>query len=168
MMKRLTVQIVALCVFAATSAQAKSLGTFGDWDTVRELEGGKPACMMSSIPKKSAGKYSQRGDIFAMITHRPAEKRIGEVGFQAGYTFKKGSNVTVTIDRKKSFQLFTHGDFAWTTDDKMDKAIAAAMRAGSSMVVEGNSTRGTHTTDTYSLKGFTAAMKAINKSCGVK
>lgn len=168
MMMLRTFKIAALCVLATTSVQAKSLGAFGDWLTVQELEGGKPACMMSSTPQKSEGKYSQRGDIFAVITHRPAEKRVGEVGFQAGYTFKKGSNVTVTIDRKKSFQLFTNGDFAWTTDSKMDKAIAAAMRAGSTMVVEGASTRGTQTRDTYSLKGFTAALKAINTSCGVK
>lgn len=163
-----TFQIAALCVFAATSAHAKTLGEFGDWVTVLVQEGGKPACMMSSAPQKAEGKYAQRGDIFALITHRPAEKRVGEVGFQAGYTFKKGSNVTVVIDRKKSFQLFTNDGFAWTTDAKMDQDIAAAMRAGSTMVVEGVSTRGTQTLDTYSLKGFTAALKAINKACGVK
>ena len=33
---------------------------------------------------------------------------------------------------------------------------------------QGTSSRGTQTTDTYSLKGFTAAYKAINTACGVK
>jgi len=42
------------------------------------------------------------------------------------------------------------------------------MRAGGELVVKGVSTRGTLTTDTYSLKGFTAAWKAINTACDVK
>jgi len=163
-----TFLIAAFFTGAALSAEAKVLSEHGDWIAAQEMENGKPACVMSSTPQKSEGKYARRGDIFALISHRPAEKRIGEVGFQAGYTFKKGSDVTVTIDRKKSFKLFTHGEFAWTTDAKMDKNIAAAMRAGSTLVVEGVSSRGTQTRDTYSLKGFTAALKAINTACGVK
>lgn len=163
-----TVLLAAFVTVAALSAQAKVLGEHGDWIVVQEIESGKPACMMSSTPQKAEGKYKQRGDIFALITHRPAEKRIGEVGFQAGYTLKKGSDVIVTIDRKTSFKLFTNGNFAWTTDASMDKKITAAMRAGSTMVVQGTSSRGTLTTDTYSLKGFTAAFKAINTACGIK
>lgn len=163
-----TFSLAAFFTVAALSAHAKVLSEHGDWIAAREMENGKPACVISSTPQKSEGKYKQRGDIFALISHRPAEKRIGEVGFQAGYTFKKGSDVIVTIDRKKSFKLFTSGEFAWTTDAKMDKSIAAGMRAGSTMVVRGTSSRGTQTTDTYSLKGFTKALKAINTACGVK
>jgi hypothetical protein len=33
------------------------------------------------------------------------------------------------------------------------------------MVVRGTSTRGTNTTDTYSLSGVTAAMDAIDAAC---
>ena len=36
------------------------------------------------------------------------------------------------------------------------------------MVVKGISSAGTKTTDTYSLKGFTAAHAAINSACGRK
>ncbi|MDX1424550.1 MAG: invasion associated locus B family protein, partial [Kiloniellales bacterium] len=48
-----------------------------------------------------------------------------------------------------------------------DQAIVKAMRAGSSMVVKGTSSRGTVTTDTYSLLGFSKAYAAISKACGV-
>ena len=98
----------------------------------------------------------------------PAEKRIGEVSIQAGYTYKKGSNVNITIDGKKSFKLFTSNGYAWTYESADDRTLVAAMRAGNSMVIKGTSSRGTLTTDTYSLSGFTAAYKAINKACGVK
>lgn len=39
------------------------------------------------------------------------------------------------------------------------------MKAGRTMIVRGTSTRGTATTDTYSLTGFTAGMKAIDEAC---
>jgi hypothetical protein len=35
------------------------------------------------------------------------------------------------------------------------------------MIVKGTSSRGTLTTDTYSLSGFTAAFNAISKACGL-
>jgi hypothetical protein len=34
--------------------------------------------------------------------------------------------------------------------------------------VHGVSSRGTKTTDTYALAGFTAALNAINQACGMK
>ena len=42
------------------------------------------------------------------------------------------------------------------------------MAKGRQLIVTGYSSRGTKTTDTYSLAGFTAAYKAIGKACGVK
>ena len=135
---------------------------------IKEMEAGKPVCVMSAEPQKSQGKYTKRGTVLAIISHRPKEKRIGEVGFQAGYTFKKGSEATVTIDKKKTFKLFTQDGHAWAYDANADKDLTAAMRAGHNMVIEGTSSRGTLTTDTYSLSGFTAVWIAINKGCGIK
>jgi len=41
------------------------------------------------------------------------------------------------------------------------------MRRGGTLVVKGTSSRGTDTTDRYSLMGFTAAHNAISQACGV-
>ena len=46
-----------------------------------------------------------------------------------------------------------------------DKAVVAAMSKGASLTVQGNSSRGTPTVDTYSLQGFSAAYKAITDTC---
>ena len=40
------------------------------------------------------------------------------------------------------------------------------MKAGKQLIVRGTSSRGTATTDTYSLAGFSAALAAIDKACG--
>ena len=122
----------------------------------------------SSLPKKSEGEYAQRGDAYVMVTHRPAEKLTGEVSVRAGYVYKEGSEAEVRVDSGPAFTMFTDQGFAWARDTRTDQALMAAMRAGVTLVVKGTSSRGTQTTDTYSLKGFTAALEAINGACGVK
>jgi hypothetical protein len=42
------------------------------------------------------------------------------------------------------------------------------MRRGSTMTVTGMSSKGTQTTDTFSLSGFSKAYEAIGKACNVK
>jgi len=40
------------------------------------------------------------------------------------------------------------------------------MKSGNKLVVSGTSSRGTKTEDIYSLFGFTASLKLIDKACG--
>ncbi len=137
-----------------------------DWSAFRYKEDGETVCYMASTPKKAEGDYDSRGDVFAIVTHRPASNRIGEVSVSAGYSYKKESSVRVKIGAR-SWDFFTNGASAWAPTAVEDKAIVKAMRAGSSMVVKGTSSRGTLTTDTYSLLGFSKALGAINKACGL-
>jgi hypothetical protein len=144
-----------------------SLGVFDDWEAYRETDGGKPVCYIGSQPKKATGKYKKRGDTYILITHRPAEKSIGVISLKAGYTYQKTSETDVIIG-EEAFKLFTDLGHAFAYDQKTDKALVDAMIRGARMVVKGTSSRGTKTTDTYSLKGFSAAFKAIGKACKVK
>ena len=48
---------------------------------------------------------------------------------------------------------------------KDDRIIINAMKAGKGMTVVGYSQRGTETTDTYTLIGFTKAYEALQKDC---
>jgi len=152
---------------AASDASKPFIGRFGEWEAFHQGKGRKKVCYVASIPKKSKGKYKKRGDIQAFVAHHPNVKVLNEVSFNAGYTYRKGSEVKVVIG-KKSFSLFTKDDTAWARDKKTDFALVHAMERGADLVVKGVSSRGTRTTDIYSLKGFTAAYKAMNKVCGVK
>ena len=151
----------------AMAQDAQLLGAFGDWEAYRESDGGKPVCYMGTQPKKAEGKYKKRGETYVLVTHRPAKKSFGVVSVRAGYAFKKETKATVTIG-KDSFRLFTDVGHAFARDKKADAAIIDAMVRGASMVIRGTSSRGTKTTDTYSLKGVSAAWKAINKACKAK
>jgi hypothetical protein len=151
----------------ADAADPRLLGTFKDWNAFAFEEGGNKVCYISSQPKKKEPENVRRGDIYVLVTHRPADKSLDVVSLIVGYPFKKDSEASVDVDGK-GFKLFTDGETAWARDAETDKALAAAMRAGKAMVVKGTSSRGTKTTDTYSLDGVTQAYEAINAACDVK
>lgn len=151
----------------ATAADPKLLGTFGDWSAYSVQEDGSPVCYAASQPTKAEGDYTQRGSIYALITHRPKDKdSLYVISIVAGYPYKPDSEATLAIG-KKEWSLFVKGERAWARDAKTDRTIADSMRKGSSMVVTGTSQRGTQTTDTYSLRGSSQALDAINKACNV-
>ncbi len=145
----------------------EDLGTFKDWQARSYKEGGKLVCTMFSVPQSSEGDYTQRGEVYTFVTHRPAHNRVDEVSINIGYTFKKGAPVNVVISGT-THELFSDRSTAWTRDSKSDRALVRAMRAGAEMIVQGISSRGTRTTDTFSLSGFTAAHNAINNACKVR
>jgi invasion protein IalB len=156
-------------------SKPQHIGTFSEWSAFVDGSGAAQECYIISLPKKAEGKYTRRDDTYIVITHRKREKTFGQVSVEAGYTYKRGSEVDVNIDGK-GFKLFTTyrdgsktrvGSNAWAYVGG-DAEIVAAMKAGTKMVIKGTSSRGTRTTDTYSLSGFTAAYKAIGKACGVK
>jgi len=91
---------------------------------------------------------------------------MGVINFQTGYTFKQGTSAIITIG-DDNFSLFTEGSDGWAKDGATDKAIVNAMIRGAQMMIKGTSSRGTKTTDTFSLKGFTAAYKAASKACKI-
>lgn len=143
---------------------AKILGTFKDWEVQSFQQDGKKVCNMFTKPTKSEGDYKERGDVYMFVTNRPADNVTDEFSVQIGYTFKTGAPVSATVSGNK-FEMFSQGDFAWLHNDKDQRALIRAMRAGADIVVEGISSRGTKTTDTFSLSGFTAAHNMLSSAC---
>lgn len=164
--------LILVFFLSISSVQAmeapKLLGKYGDWSAYTYKENGKNVCYIASTPKRDEGKYTQRGDIYAVVTHRPGEKSFDVVNFVAGYTYKKGSKVEIKIGKETFNNIFTDADKAWTLTEKDDQALVAAMKRGQRMIVKGVSSRGTQTKDTYSLSGFTRAYKVISAKCGKK
>lgn len=139
-------------------------GENGDWKAYTFKKGDATVCYMASAPKKSVGEYSKRDPAFVLVTNDPTSGGRGEVSFVAGYAYKESSTVSVAIGGR-TFDLFTAADKAWTQGPEDDRDMVQAMVSGSDMVVKGVSARGTETTDTYSLIGFTATRKVIDNTC---
>lgn len=160
--------LILLLVNAQPSyaSEPRLLGTYGDWRAFSFTENGNKVCYMASQPKTAVGNYTRRGEIFALITHRPGENTRDVFSYITGYPYKPNSQVTVQV-HGRTFKLFTQDETAWAVDEAADKALANAVRAGSKMVVKGTSKRGTLTTDTFSLKGSSKAYTKITQECGL-
>lgn len=161
--------IVAALLVAAASIPAQAddfVGTFGKWNVQTYEEGRSKVCLMWSQPTKSEGNYTRRGDVYAYVTQRPAKKRLNEISISIGYPFKKGSTLSISVGKAR-FKMFSQGDTAWNRQPLADAKMVKAMQAGATMTARGVSQRGTKTTDTFSLKGFTKAYAAMNRSCGI-
>ena len=163
---------LALLLFGAPSKavaqdRPRVIGEFSDWTAIRFREAGETVCWISSEPLESEPKDVRRGDIYVLVTHRPASKTRDEVSVYAGYPLRTGSEALIDIGGRE-FKMFTDGQTAWAYDADTDKALVQAMIRGSSMVIRGTSQRGTETIDRYSLRGFTAARSAINQACAAE
>ncbi|MFX4220562.1 MAG: invasion associated locus B family protein [Thalassobaculum sp.] len=156
--------LLASLVTPAVAAEPERIGRNGDWSAFTLQRGGGKVCYMASSPTKAEGDYTARGEIFALVTNDPKAGIRGEVSIVTGYTYRSDSQVTVQIGGA-IFDMFTSGDRAWTQGPEEDEPLVQAMIRGSDMVVKGVSSRGTLTTDTYSLSGFTATKKLIDQAC---
>ena len=155
-------------VSAKAAEMPKVLGEYGDWTAWTYNDRGNLICYMSSTPKKDEGKYTKRGDIYTIITHRPSEKTFDEVSFVAGYSFDTKAPFTIKIGDKTFKNTFTEGTKGWMVSPQEDRNLIVAMKRGERMIVDGTSNRGTATKDTYSLKGFSSAYQAISAKCKKK
>lgn len=159
--------VLALAFVAPATGNAqetKRIAQHGDWDAYTRGTGNSQFCYMVSKPQ-SASLQSRRGEIFFLVWHRPGQKEFDVVQVDIGYPFKEASEVEVRVGGD-SWSLFTKEESAWTYKQADDKALVAALRKGSRMTVKGTSSRNNPTTDSYSLKGTSAAYAAINKACG--
>lgn len=166
MLKYLSVIAMLLLPLSAQAAEeAQVIGEYGDWTAHMYNDKGNIICYMSSMPKKDEGKYTKRGDIYVVITHRPAERSFDEVSIVAGYTFNTKAPLVIKIGNQTFDRTFTEGGQGWMINADEDHKVVAAMRRGDRMIINGQSSRGTDTKDTYSLKGFTAAYQTISAKC---
>ena len=147
----------------AMANEPTQIGTFKDWRAYTYKDAGGEICYIVSEPKKAEGNYTRRGDIYLLVTHRPGGKVFDEVSIITGYTYENGYEPTATVGSQR-FKFYSEGDAAWAFSAD-EKKLVDAMKRGANMVVRGKSSRGTVTTDTYSLSGVTASMQAIDKAC---
>ncbi len=156
--------------FPVFADEITDLGTFTDWSAYKFQEGGSDVCYMATQPTKSEGDYTKRGQVFWLVAHRTAINKKDTSSFVPGYTLREDSSVSVEISGR-TFTMFAgtaeeNQAIAWFRDQD-DSPAVAAMRKGLTMIVKAVSSRGTPTTDEFSLRGFTAAHNAITQACGL-
>lgn len=152
-------------VTSASGATPKSIGQFKDWVAYTMDDSGKTVCFVVSEPKAKtlSDAKAQRGDPFVLITRWTAGAPL-QPSLLMGYPQASDQKATVKIGTD-SFEMFVDGDGAWMDSESGDKKLTDAMRKGSTMTVTGQSSRGTKSTDKYSLAGIAAALDKITTTC---
>jgi invasion protein IalB len=146
--------------------ETKRIGTYQHWDAYEYLNNGTKLCYLHSQPQKKEPASVKRGEIYILVTHKPKEHIRNEVSIYFGYPLKESLPAEAVIDGN-AIDMFTHEEAAWAADTATDQKLVLALQKGRSLVVKGTSTRGTRTTDTYDLSGFTNALHAIDKACNM-
>ena len=165
---------VMLAVLAAGGFGAPGLAqestnlitTMTDWSVFTEEN--PKECWGVSAPKESVNTRDgapvsvRRGDILFFVTFRPGNS--GEISYSGGYPFAPGSAVQINVDGTE-YQLISDGEWAWPASVDDDASLLAALKKGQQAVMTAKSGKGTQTQDTFSLRGFTAAMEEAASRC---
>ncbi|MEM9734951.1 MAG: invasion associated locus B family protein [Pseudomonadota bacterium] len=152
---------MALSTDSANAQTPKPIKQHKAWGayTYNDARAGK-ICYILSIPTAKEPTDRDHGDVFFLVSQKPDGSRKFEPQVEVGYPLKPQAAVTVTVDGK-DFKMFSQGNNAWLEDVGQEPALVEAMRAGRSMKVSGQSSRGTQTSYTYSLSGVTAALNEV-------
>jgi hypothetical protein len=150
----------------AGGAEPTLIGQFGTWGAYTATPNGKKVCF--ALAKPSSSKTSPpnrpRDPAYAFVSTRPAEKVTNEVSVMIGYTLKPGSESTLEVGGA-SYAMYTQGDGLWIKNAAEEERMVDAMRKAADVVVKGVSTKGTETTDTFSLKGLSQALDKLAQDC---
>jgi hypothetical protein len=153
-----------LLTAAASAQQVRLLGEHRAWGSYAATDAGGAVCFAMTRPERVEPTPDGYTQAYIYITNRPGENIGNEFNLVAGFSFQPDSLATINVGGQ-SFNLFTQGDAAWLDDAAQSDSLASAIRAGSSMVVEGTSAAGIKITQNYSLSGATAAQQSINAEC---
>ncbi len=132
----------------------------GKWTFVKDSDW----CYVGSLPiDTDLPETKKRGDNYILV-YKIVGSDENIVQIEAGYNYNIDKDIIVKIDNT-SFEFYSteeSSDTAWTNNDKK---VIYAMKKGLELILSGESSRKTITNDTYTLKGFTAAINKLNKDC---
>jgi hypothetical protein len=140
-----------------------SIGRFDDWEAATLTEGGQKVCYAFTRAAASNPRIENRGEVVLVLTHRGRSR--DEVAVRAGYTYPAKAEPAGTVEASggnATLAFFTAGDAAFVRDRA---AAVAAFERGRSLRLSGPGPRGGAVTDIFSLRGFTAARRAISEAC---
>jgi hypothetical protein len=150
----------------AGGAEPTLIGQFGTWGAYSAAPNGKKVCFALAKPSSSKTNPPNRprDPAYAFVSTRPAEKVNNEVSVMIGYALKPGSESSVEVGGA-AFAMYSQGDGLWIKNAAEEERMVEAMRKSADLVVKGMSSKGTETTDTFSLKGLAQALDKIAQDC---
>ena len=146
--------------------QPTLLGLYGEWGAYTANPGGKKICFALAKPTSSSTSPPNRprDAPYMFVSTRPAEKVRDEVSVIFGYGLKPNSDANIEL-AGGGYAMYTQGDGGWVKNAAEEPKLVETMRKGQNLTVKGTSTKGTVSTDVYSLKGLSSALDKIAQEC---
>jgi Ni/Co efflux regulator RcnB len=149
----------AVTVSNVRGAGPKAIGAFEDWIAATHQEAGQPVCYAFTRAQNSIPAVPGRGAVILTVTQRNSGR--DAVAIEAGFAFAPNATVKVQADQVGlDFYTDKRAAFARNGHDAV-----TAFRAAARAVARSPGPHEATVTDTFSLKGFTAAYEAISKAC---
>lgn len=139
----------------------KLIGKFRDWAAYSLQDQNRTVCFIVSEPRSASlsDKKASRGDPFFLVTRWSAGQAL-QPSLIMGYPPAADKRIKIKIG-SDNYEMFVQADGAWMDSEDGDKKLTDAMRKGATVTVAGESSRGTKSTDRYSLAGISAALDKI-------
>lgn len=150
----------------AGGAEPTLVGQYATWGAYVATPNGKKVCFALAKPSSSKTNPPNRprDPGYAFVSTRPAEKVTNEVSIMIGYQIKPGSDSTLNIGNAH-YAMYAQGDGLWIKNAAEEDRLIDAMRKGADATVKATSSRGTETTDVFSLKGLSQALDKVAQEC---
>lgn len=147
-------------------AEPTLIAQYGTWGAYVASPGGKKICFALAKPSsmKTDPPNRPRDPAYAFISTRPAEKVSNEVSIMIGYPLKPGSEGSLEVSGNR-YAMYTQGDGLWIKNAAEEDKMVDALRKGADVTIKGVSSRGTESTDVYSLKGLSQALDRLAQDC---
>ena len=151
--------------FTSLNAQEiKKIGKFKDWETIVVTNETAKLCFAQSKPVLQSPKNNAR-EARLFISFRPTEKITDEVSITSGYEYNIQNTILAKSGKNKIKFDISKDNFAWITNNKVEKKMIGVMKKGSRIMITGYNKSGSQTIDHYSLMGFTKAYNSAKKNC---
>ena len=142
----------------------KKIGKFKDWETIVVTDESAKLCFAQSKPVLQSPKNNVR-EARLFISFRPSEKISDEVSITSGYEYNVQNAILAKSGKNKIKFDISKDNFAWITNNKVEKKMISVMKKGSRIMITGYNKSGSQTIDHYSLMGFTKAYNSAKKNC---
>jgi hypothetical protein len=137
----------------------KAIGKFDDWIAATHKEAGQSVCYAFTRAQSSMPALAGRGAVVLTVAQRASGR--DAVAIEAGFAFAPNATVTVQADQT-GLDFYTAQRAAFARNGH---AAVTAFQAAGRAIARSPGPREATVTDTFSLKGFSAAYTAISKTC---
>jgi len=154
--------LTALLLCLAPAAQATpphSIGKFGQWQAATHKDGDALTCFAFTRAEAGPQHIPGRGDVVLSVTRRPRSHDV--VAISAGFALSGHEDAALQAgDTHMLFYIAGRSAFA-----RDNQAAIATFNHELSVAAHLPGPRGLVTLDHFSLRGFAAALAAMQKAC---